>query len=121
MEWPEPDQEKALVWLREKRLKCPECGTPPHESDPSKGGDFAAYHLDKYTCFVCKNIEDAYADERKHGRKKMIPAGFKIRIIPNRIWQERKRIKAQLATQKQRREALQTQAARLERIGSGNS
>ena len=121
LDWPELDQEKALIWLREQRLKCPDCGTISDESDPSKGGDFAAYHLDRFTCFACKNIEDAYADERKRGRRKTIAAGFKVRLIPNRVYQERKRIKKQMEILKLKREALQNQTARLERTRSNRS
>ena len=119
MEWPESDQEKALVWLTEQRLRCPDCGQRPEESDPSKGGSLTAYHVEKYTCFTCKNIEDAYSDERKWSKRRKIRAGFKVRLIPNLIYQERKRLRKQMAVAKVRADATEKQSARLERTGLG--
>ena len=124
MEWDEEDQAKALVWLEEKSLKCPDCGTRREESDPSLGGDLHAYHVERFTCYNCKNIEDAYADERKKTSKKQIRAGFKVRLIPDFIHQERRRLRKQMAVRKVREKALENQTARLElmeRIKSASS
>jgi len=104
----------------EERLKCPDCGTRQEESDPSLGGDFNAYHVERYTCYICKNIEDVYTDERKRsGKKQRIRPGFKVRLIPNYIYQERRRVRKQMAVKQIRDKALETQVARLERTNRG--
>ncbi len=124
MEWDEDDQAKALVWLEEKYLKCPDCGTRRDESDPKLGGSLNAYHVERFTCYNCKNIEEAYADERKKTSKKQIRAGFKVRLIPDFIYQERRRLRKQMAARQVQEKALKGQAARqelMERINSGLS
>lgn len=114
--WTEDDQEKAIVWLIEQRLKCPDCGTREDESDPKKGGSLTAYHVSTFTCFNCKNIEDTYADNRfKSGRKKgQLPGGFKIRLLPDYIWQERKRLRKQKEILETRQKAADMAKARRE-------
>ena len=85
------------MWLREQRLKCPDCGTRYEESDPKKGGDLNAYHASRFTCYACQHVEQAYADGRiKDGKKKgQLPLGFKVRLLPNYVWRERQRLRRQ--------------------------
>lgn len=114
--WTEEDQEKAIVWMMEQKLKCPDCGTRQEESDPKLGGDLNAYYVERYTCITCKNLEDAYTDERKaSGKKHRIRPGFKVRLIPNYIHLERRRIRKQLAIKKVKDKALEVQLTRLKR------
>jgi hypothetical protein len=102
--------------MTEQKLRCPDCGTRPEESDPKLGGDLNAYYLEKYTCFACKNIEDGFADERKaSGKKNRIRPGFKLRLVPNYVHLERLRIRKQLAIKKVKDKALEVQLARLKR------
>ena len=126
LEWDEDDQAKAIVWLEEKNLKCPDCGTRREESDPKLGGTLHAYHVERFTCYVCKNIEDEYDDERKStsGKKGKIRAGFKVRVIPDFMYQERRRLRKQMAAREVRKKALKSQVDRqafMERINSGSS
>jgi len=116
MEWDEEDQEKAIVWLTEQRIKCPDCGTREDEWNPSLGGDLHAYHPYSYTCINCKNIEDAYADGRlKSGKRKgQLPPGFKIRLMPNFVWQEKRRLRKQKEILETRQKAAELAAARRE-------
>ena len=113
LEWPEEDQVKATVWQSEQRLKCPDCGTNSAESDPSKGGNFHAYHVDKFTCYVCKNVEQANEDSRATSgkRKGQLPQGAKFRVLPNLVWQERKRLKRQKEILADRKDAMKKQQA----------
>ena len=115
--WDEEDQEKAIVWLTEQRLKCPDCGTREDEWNPKMGGELAAYHVYTYQCMVCKSIEDAHKDARiKDGKRKgQLPPGFKARLIPNHIWQARKRIRKQREILNLRKEASDKAIARRER------
>ncbi len=105
-------------------MKCPDCGTRREESDPKLGGSLTAYHVERFTCYNCKNIEDAYADERTSTPKKQIRAGFKVRLIPDYLHQERRRLRKQMAAREVREKALKNQIARqelFERINSDSS
>jgi DNA-directed RNA polymerase subunit RPC12/RpoP len=97
LEWSEDDQEKAMVWLTDTKTRCPDCGTREDEWDPKKGGSLHAYHVSSYICINCKNVEDEYEDARiKEGKRKgSLPAGFKVRLISDYIWQQRKRLRRQ--------------------------
>jgi hypothetical protein len=114
--WTDEDQEKAIVWLIDQRLKCPDCGTREDEWDPKQGGVLNAYHVHRFTCINCKNIEDEYADSRfTSGKKKgSLPAGFKIRLVPDYIWQERRRLRKQREILATRQKAVDIAQARRE-------
>ncbi len=116
LEWPEEDQVKALIWLSEKHRNCPDCGTNSDESDPSKGGHFHAYHVEGFTCYVCKNVEQATDEGRiKSGKRKgQLPQGAKFRVVPNLVWQERKRLRKQKDILAERKKARDIQQANRE-------
>jgi hypothetical protein len=101
LEWPDSDREKILTHLIEKKLACPDCGTREDEWNPQKGGLLHAYHTERFTCRNCANIEGAYADARfMDGKKKgQLPPGLKIRLVPNYLWLEKKRLKRQREAQ----------------------
>ena len=123
LEWPEEDQIKATVWLSEQRLKCPDCGTRREESDPKLGGDLHAYHVEKFTCYVCQNVEQTFADARVQTgkRKGQLPQGMKVRTIPNRVWRERQRIKRQKQILAERKETIEKAQARRERRNTSDT
>ena len=98
-------------------MKCPDCGTRYDESDPKQGGDLHAYHASTFTCYVCKNVEQAYADARiKEGKRKgQTPYGFKVRVIPNFVWRERQRLRRQKEILATNAETIKKAEARRER------
>ncbi len=100
MEWDLEDQEKMIVWMMDQKLKCADCGTRQEEWDPKKGGVMHAYHVSRYTCLMCKNIEDTYEDVRKKSNKGKLPNGFKVRLVPHYIWKQRAKVRKQLEVQR---------------------
>ena len=116
LEWPEEDQVKATVWQSEKSMKCPDCGTRSVESDPTKGGNLHAYHVEKFICYVCKNVEQANEDAliQSGKRKGRLPQGAKFRVLPNLVWQERRRLKRQKDILAEHKDAIEKQQAHRE-------
>ncbi len=104
-----------IVWMIDQKLHCPDCGTRQEEWDPAKGGEFHAYHISRYQCLMCKNIEEAYEDERKKSSKKRIPSGFKVRLVPHYVWLQRAQVRRELAIRRARdtaKDAAETQSRR---------
>ncbi len=103
-----------IVWMMDEKLKCPDCGTRQDEWDPKHGGVLHAYHISRFTCINCKNIQDTYDDVRKQNRKKGVPNGFKVRLIPHYVWKQRAMARKQLNLQKEKdtRDQLMLRAAK---------
>lgn len=86
-----------MVWLLDEKTKCPDCGTRREEWDPTRGGSMYAYHPSAYICLPCQNVENEYVDRRiKDGKRKgQLPAGLKVRLIPDHVVKEQRRLKHQ--------------------------
>lgn len=59
LDWPEQDQDAALVWQAHEGRRCPSCHTHPDDWTPGKGGRRDAYRAEVIVCPGCRELDAA--------------------------------------------------------------
>lgn len=57
LDWPQADQDAALLWQAHEARRCSSCGTHPDVWDPDAGGDRNALVAEPHFCRGCERLE----------------------------------------------------------------
>jgi len=108
------------MWMRERILRCPDCGTRLDEWDPKKGGDRHAYIPQIFTCPGCAQTGILYEEETKAIRATQgggAVSGMKVKLVPKHIIQSQ----VKKRTPAQRAQLAQMEAERVENERTGKA
>lgn len=115
LSWPELERNKAVMWMMERHLKCPHCGTRLEEWDPKGGGNRHAYIPQIYTCPGCEISGDALTAAQKRANATGGGHGLRVRLLPKYVVD--KQVRERTPEQRQRMAEMERQRLAQEKVG----